>query len=64
MIKDTANRLECLLAGEATLNPPKLVIKVMAHIDGINTGNTVVRLQSSKMYARANLDGLKIFSKF
>lgn len=35
-------------------------IKIMAHIDSMNSRNTYMRLKNIKAYMRANLEGMKI----
>ena len=59
--KDFAQRLESMM------NPDKEIlkdtVKIIAHIDGANSGTTFMRLKRTNMYTKANLEGQKLLLK-
>lgn len=65
MVRDMASRLDSLLAGDAIVpTAPKFQFKVLAHIDAQDSGHFCLRIQSPKVYARANLEGQKLLQKY
>jgi translation elongation factor EF-Ts len=63
MIKDQANRIEHLFNNSST-ESKKVSINIVGHIDKNDSMNAYLRMENTKVYIRANLEGQKLIQKF
>lgn len=64
--KDLSDRIDALFntGSSSQGDAKKLSINVVGHIDTMDSTNAYLRMQNTKAYRRANLEGQKLVSKF
>ena len=64
--KDLSDRIDALFntGSSSQGDAKKLSINVVGHIDTMDSTNAYLRMQNTKAYRRANLEGQKLASKF
>lgn len=66
-MKDQANRIDALFNGTSsgdTSANKKISIKIIGHIDPMTSKSAYCRMQNTKAYMRANLEGQKLVQQF
>lgn len=61
-----SDRIDALFSAGNTsqADAKKLTINIVGHIDTMDSMNAYLRMQNTKSYMRANLEGQKLASKF
>lgn len=63
-LKDQASRIDSLFNHNYQSESKKISINVIGHVDPMDSGNAYLRIQSTKAYMRANLEGQKLVQRF